>query len=44
MNAMCAYFIDYLKRTQPLMPLAELLAKAERGGHRRKGAWLMPLT
>merc|ERR1740130_114530 len=28
-NAMCAYFIDYLKRTQPLMPLAELLAKAE---------------
>ena len=43
-NAMCAYFIDYLKRTQPLMPLAELLAKAERGGHRRKGAWLMPLT
>ena len=43
-NAMCAYFIDYLKRTQPLMPLAELLAKAERGSHRRKGAWLAPLS
>jgi len=27
--SMCQYFVTYLKRTQPLMPLAELLAKAE---------------
>jgi len=27
--ALHSYFVDYLKRTQPLMPLAELLAKAE---------------
>mmetsp|Transcript_9869 Transcript_9869/g.19951 ORF Transcript_9869/g.19951 Transcript_9869/m.19951 type:complete len:530 (+) Transcript_9869:90-1679(+) len=27
--ALCEYFVSFLKRTQPLMPLAELLAKAE---------------
>jgi len=28
-SAVCDYFTHYLKRTQPLMPLAELLTKAE---------------